>query len=328
MEVGRHPPSTYAYRSTVAGCRGERFHARGTVFCGSDGRLARVSPWIANDERSIAAPGSAVKRPSDRYEIVLTAQDQRSALCRRHPDGTERVVDDLGALAAPPQQSRQEAAERDRPLALREEGNAADPDLEPRFEQNLGAARAIDPDTILATFVTEQPRALRPDQATMKAGHAACAIVELECTSVCRPYRTLISRRPGQWMDDLCPPLSQAANSIIHRPIAGGWIRPGGHMSQPGHLDLGLHLEYRFSSIRSTRSANPHAIHQHVDPDESSLVAQECPTLLAGNSIVIESGQTLSRRPDRLQQHRVGRMQGRRRRRLQLSSQYRSLRAW
>ncbi|HEX3762598.1 MAG TPA: hypothetical protein VHW23_28040 [Kofleriaceae bacterium] len=132
-----------------------------------------MSTRITHDERPIEATESAVKRVSDRHQIAVAAQDQRRMVRRSRPDRAERQVDALDAVAAPSQQSSEEAAQHDRVHALRDQGDAAEHDLEARLQQDLGTPGTIDPDAILAALVAKQPLALHPDQARMQARYAA-----------------------------------------------------------------------------------------------------------------------------------------------------------
>src|SRR5215468_4077430 len=139
-----------------------------------------MPPWIAYDERSSGLPDVTMDRPRDRHEIAIAAQHQGGAAGRSHPDGAQRLVDDPAALVPPAEQAREEAAQRAQQRALRDQRDAAEPDLQPRRQHELAAPRAIDPHAVLAGFIAEQPSGLAANQASVQARHAARVIVELE----------------------------------------------------------------------------------------------------------------------------------------------------
>src|SRR5262249_40271363 len=62
-----------------------------------------------------------------------------------------------------------QAAQRDRELALGDERDAADADLGSGLQHDLTTPRTVEPYTVLAVFVAEQPLALISDQASVKA---------------------------------------------------------------------------------------------------------------------------------------------------------------
>src|SRR5215468_10128761 len=127
-----------------------------------------MPPWIAYDERSRGLPDMSVDRLRDRHEIAIATQDQGGAAGRGHPDGAQRLVDDPAALVPPAEQAREEAAQRAQERALRDQGNAADPDLQSWREHELTALRAVDPHPVLAAFIAKQPSGLAANQASMQ----------------------------------------------------------------------------------------------------------------------------------------------------------------
>jgi hypothetical protein len=80
-----------------------------------------------------------MERARDRHEVAVAVQHERGASGCDHADRAQRVVDHLDALAPPPEESREEPAQRDRTAALGDQGEATDADLVAGLEFDLRA---------------------------------------------------------------------------------------------------------------------------------------------------------------------------------------------
>lgn len=111
-------------------------------------------------------------------KISVAAQDQRSSAGGGHADGTQRVINTLGSIAAPAEQSREEPAQGNGQRTLRDQRDAADADLQAGLENDLAAPCTINAQAVLAISVAEDPLVPLSDQARMQSRYLMQRIIE------------------------------------------------------------------------------------------------------------------------------------------------------